>query len=188
MGETCVIIEDEYISVNFWFMLLQGILAIVFGAAMVVFPEVVYEILAYLLGVLVLVSSLSTIIRGAVIKDSAGHRALLIILGFIGLIIGILAILNVVVLFIAVPLLIAIWMFLSGISELVVAGTAKGEGTGLRVVMALAGIVSLIVGIYLIMYPMLTTELLIWILGAFFIILGIVQVITGFVIQGKTES
>jgi len=188
MGETCVIIEEEYILVSFWFMLLQGILAIIFGAAMVAYPEIVYETLAYLLGVLVIVFSLSAIIRGAVIKESAGYRALLIILGFIGVIIGILAILNAIVLFIAVPILIAIWMLLSGITELIVAGTAKGEKTGIRVLMAIAGIASLIIGIYLILYPMLTTELLIWVLGVFFIILGIVQVIAGFVIQAKTES
>jgi len=188
MGETCVIIEEEYIPVNFWFMLMQGILAVIFGAAMVAFPEVVYTILAYLLGVLVIVFSMSAIIRGAVIKESAGYRSMLIILGFIGIIIGILAFLNAVVLFVAVPILIAIWMLLSGISELIVAGTAGGEGTGIRVLMAIAGIASLIIGIYLILYPMLTTELLIWVLGIFFIVLGVVQVIAGFVIQAKTES
>ena len=187
MTEGVIIVEEQYIQMNWWIMLIQGLISIIFGAVMVIWPDVVYNILGYLLGALIVLLSIATIIKGTMAHREAGYRAGLILLGIIGIIIGVLALLHETVLLVAIPILIAIWAFIAGLGELAVAATASGEGLGFRILIVIVGIISILIGVYLIWFPFLTTELLIWVLGILFIVFGLVGIIAGFVYQASEE-
>jgi len=53
---------DEMISAAWWVFILQGLFGIIFGGLAMLFPEVVVELLAILLGIIIVLYSLSVIV------------------------------------------------------------------------------------------------------------------------------
>jgi len=183
-----VIIESEFTPINWWIFLLQGLIAIIFGGIALVWAPIVVDVFAYFIGALIVLYSISTILKGFIKKDEAKTRAILVIFGIIGLIIGILAVLNVGILWLTIAVLIAMWAFLTGFGDLWLGLTAEKENGWYRILLALSGIIALILGMFLIMFPMLGTVFIVQIIGLFTIAMGIVGIITGFMVQGKFSN
>ncbi|MBP2132876.1 uncharacterized membrane protein HdeD (DUF308 family) [Methanomicrobium sp. W14] len=183
-----VVIDSEFSPVNWWVFLLQGLIAIIFGAIALVWAPYVVDLFAYFIGALIIIYSISTIIKGIVKKDSTKSKAVLVIIGIIGLIIGILAVLNVLVLWLTIAVLIAIWALITGFGDLWLGLTAEKENGWYRLLLSITGIIGIALGIVLIIFPLLGTVVIVQVIGVFAIAIGIVDLITGFMVQGKLSS
>lgn len=183
-----VIVEEGFSPVNWWIFLLQGLIAVIFGSILMIWAPFVFDIFAYFIGALILIYSVSIIIKGAVGQDSGKSRLLLIILGIIGVIIGILVILNIVILWLTIAVFIAIWAFLSGFGDLWLGFTAEKESGWYRVLLIITGIIALAIAFFVIMMPIMMEIIFVQILGAFIFVLGIVSIITGFIVQAKLKE
>jgi uncharacterized membrane protein HdeD (DUF308 family) len=107
--------------------MVQGILAILFGGAALLWTPLVVDLVAYFIGALFILYSISTVIRG--IRGSGKHRMGLVVIGLLGILIGIFAVVHVYVLWITIGLLIAVWALLTGFGDLWLALTAQGRGS-----------------------------------------------------------
>lgn len=183
-----VIVEEGFSPVNWWIFLLQGLISIIFGAILMIWAPVAVDVFSYFIGALIILYSISVIIKGAVGQESGKSRALLVILGIIGIIIGILLVLNVILVWLLIAVFIAIWAFLSGFGDLWLGFTAEKENGWYRLLLIITGIIGLAIGFLVILMPLMMEIIIAWVLGLFLLVLGIVSVITGFVVLGKTKE
>lgn len=182
-----VVTEDELIHAAWWIFVLQGLLGIIFGLIAVFFPGFVLGVLAFFLGAIIILYSLSVIIQGFVGNEKGSTKLLMVILGILGIIIGILALMNIEVLGLTIALLLALWAFLTGFSHLWLALTAT-QFQWYRILLFLSGIIFIILGFFLVMTPLMATAALIWVLGIFGVAFGVVLIILGLVMQSRIKK
>lgn len=178
---------DELISAAWWVFILQGLFGIIFGGLAMLFPVFVVELLAIFLGIIIVLYSLSIIVQSLVSKDSGGRKILMVILGIIGIIIGILALMNMVVLGLTIAFMLGLWAFISGFSALYTALTAT-EYHWYRILFFVIGILFLVFGIYVIIYPLALTAAFVWVMGLFALIIGIATIVLGFIMQAEMKK
>ena len=173
---------DEMISAAWWVLVLQGLIGIVFGGLAMIYPGYVVKLIAVVLGIIIVLYSLSIIAQTIVSRDSGTRKILMIILGIIGVIIGIIALMNMMVLGLTIAFMIGLWAFISGFSSLYTALTGT-EYRWYRVLFFIVGILFVALGIYVIIYPLALTAAFIWIMGLFALIIGIATILLGFIMQ-----
>ena len=178
---------DELISAAWWVFVIQGLFGIIFGGLAMLFPEFVLELLAILLGIIIVLYSLSMIVQSIVSNDSGGRKVLMIILGIIGILIGVLALMNMVVLGLTIAFMLGLWAFISGFGSLFTAFTAT-EMRWYRILFFIIGILFLVFGIYVIIYPLALTAAFIWVLGLFALVIGISTIVLGFIMQAEMKK
>jgi uncharacterized membrane protein HdeD (DUF308 family) len=109
----------------------------------------------------------------------ADHWGLLMAMGILSVIIGIMAVVWPGITLLTVAILFAVWLLVGGIVELIHSFTRDGD-TGSRVLHAIIGLLSIIVGFALLRTPFQSLEVLIFVIGIFWIAQGIITFVTAF--------
>jgi uncharacterized membrane protein HdeD (DUF308 family) len=156
---------------------LLGLLAIVFGIVIALFPQITTAVMVELIGIFILIVSFGAIMMSAVAPGGLKGSILLAILGIIGFFFGIATILSPYVMGKVIFILAGIGLFIGGLLGLVLAVSEKEMAH--RGLFALQGLLSLIVGILIIASPLIGAALLVIIIGAYFVFWGILSVIMG---------
>jgi uncharacterized membrane protein HdeD (DUF308 family) len=112
----------------------------------------------------------------------AAHWGLVLTMGILSIVIGVLAIVWPGVTLITLAILFAIWLFVSGIVDLVNA-FKEGASTGQRVLSAVIGVLSVIVGFALLRSPFQSLEVMIFVIGVLFVAQGIIRFVTAFEVE-----
>jgi uncharacterized membrane protein HdeD (DUF308 family) len=115
----------------------------------------------------------------AMMKDLADHWGLVVVMGVLSIVIGLLAMFYPGATIVTVAIFFAAWLFVSGIFSLVGSFTRDGE-TGGRVLSAIIGVLSIIVGFALLRTPFQSVEVFIFVLGIFWLVQGIVTFVAAF--------
>ena len=105
-------------------------------------------------------------------QDVADHWGLVVVLGVLSIIIGVLAIAYPGATVVTVAIFFAAWLFVTGIYEVIVSFTRDGD-TAMRVFHAIIGVLAVIVGFALLRSPFQSVEVLIFVLGVFWLVQGI---------------
>ncbi len=109
----------------------------------------------------------------------AAHWGLVLVMGLLSILIGVLAIAMPGATLLTVAIFFAAWLFISGIYSVIQSFTVDGD-TGARVLNAILGVLSVIVGFALLRTPFQSLEVLIFVLGIFWVAQGIMTFITAF--------
>ncbi len=115
----------------------------------------------------------------AMLAGLARSWGLVVVLGIVSIVVGVLAIAWPGKTIVAVAILFAAWLFISGIMSVIEAFTEDGD-TGMRVLSAIIGVLSVIVGFALLRTPFQSVEVMIFVLGIFWVSQGIVTFIMAF--------
>ncbi|MFY9232645.1 MAG: DUF308 domain-containing protein [Candidatus Nanopelagicales bacterium] len=189
--ETVEVNEEglQALSRTWGVLLFTGLLSIVIGIIVMVWPGKTVVVVAVLLAIWLVVSGIFEIIRGFGRGLSGGMRAMLFITGVLSLILGLFAFrgfrledspLNAVWL---LALFVGISFIFRGVSQLMQAGEYK-EGRGWNI---FGGIVSLLLGIILIVTPA-DIALLAWVFGLFAVISGILFIVSAFQVKSLAKA
>lgn len=177
----------QTMSRKWWLIALRGVSAVLFGILAFVWPQLT-------LGVLILLFAGYALIDGVMsIGASVGERKIND-RWWVGLIEGVLSITAAVLAIIwpgitAVVLLylIAAWAIITGIFEIIAAVNLRkvieGEWT-----LALAGVVSIILGLILFFNPGPGILALIWVIGIYAVLFGVLLIYLGFRVRNLSES
>jgi uncharacterized membrane protein HdeD (DUF308 family) len=158
-------------------VLLRGVLAIAFGMAALVWPRPTLGALVILFGIFALMQG--TLAVAAAIKDrDRGRWWLLLLEGIAGVGIGFCAVLWPGLTAVALLVIIAAWAILTGIFEIALAVQIRKAVTG-EWLLALAGILSVMIGVLLIANPGAGALALVWLIGVYAIMFGILLVLLG---------
>jgi len=119
------------------------------------------------------------------LQDVAGHWGLAVVLGVLSIILGLLAIAYPGRTVVIVAIFFAAWLFVTGIYEVIVSFTRDGD-TAMRVFHAIIGVLAVIVGFALLRTPFQSVEVLIFVLGVFWLVQGIMTFVAAFSVkQGR---
>ena len=169
---------------HWWHVVLRGFLALIFGILLFAWPGIAMFVFAILFGAYAFVDGVFTLVAAINYKAGAGKRTWLFVRGILGIIVGIVTLLWTAVTELALILIIGAWALIAGIMELSFAFTAVKE-TGAKWLFAISGILAIILGILLLIRPIAGILAVIWFIGAYAVMAGIVLIILGFRLRGQ---
>ena len=137
---------------NWWLFVLRGVLAILFGILVVAWPIGSIFLLVIFFGAYAFVDGIFSIIFAFTHKGNWGHRAWYIFLGITGLAAGAVTLVWPNITALALLIVIIVWAFVTGIAQFVFAFVAS-TNIGNRLLLALGGIFSIILGVFLVARP-----------------------------------
>jgi uncharacterized membrane protein HdeD (DUF308 family) len=164
-----------------------GILSILFGIVLLVWPGKTIVVLAVFLGAYLLVSGIFQVIAAFAGSDApAGMRWLLGISGFFAIVLGLFAFRSYSHAVAILVLLIGFGWLVRGLAELFEGIAAKGvPGRGWEIFMGILGILA---GLVVLMYPEPSLVVLATISGIWLIILGIFEIVGAFRLRNTAQA
>jgi len=159
-----------------WQLTIRGLALILFGIMALIWPNLTVTVLAILFGVYALVDGVVSVVGAILNRKTSPNWTLLLIMGLISIIAGIFAISNPGVTSLALLYIIAVWALLIGLVSILTAVRLRREIEGEWVMIA-AGVLSIVFGIALIVAPGAGAVALVWLIGAYAIILGILDML-----------
>lgn len=172
------------LSKDWWIYVLRGILAIAFGVLALIWPGVTIGILVLLFGIYVIfegVLALSAAFRNR-------HRRVwwvLLLEGITGIVVGLFAFIWPGLTAVVLLIFIAIWAILTGILEIGAAIQLRKQFKG-EWALLLTGILSILIGLILIINPGAGIVAIVWLIGIYAIVFGILLTILG--VRAKNMS
>jgi len=175
-------------AMNPWSLVVRGIVAIIFGLLLVLWPGITLATLVLIFAFFALLDGIIIIIM-AMIEGRKNqvwvHR---VPLGIVGIVLGALIMLWPAMSLMVLIYLVAAWALIAGIGEFTYALSIRDLSAGAKWMMAIAGVLTVILGILIFLYPIGTIAILIWILGLYLLIYGVFVMITGFWLRGLNKK
>ena len=159
--------------------LFLGVVTLILGLIVTFHPTTSLNVLAVLLGILMIISGLFHLIR--VFDPRERHRVWLGIAGLLFIVIGVILIRHLHLTRSIIGLVIGLTWIVQGLTALI-GGISGGVREG-RAWWIIFGVVSLIAGIVVVSAPASSLDVLATLLGIWFVIMGIFEIIGGFLIR-----
>ena len=177
--------NDDVIALvgrSWGWVLFFGIATLVLGVLVVLQPKATIYGFALLIGIWLFVSGLFRIVMAiADNEDSGGVRVLVAILGLLSVIIGIFFLRHTYETVATLTFLLGLFWIIGGIIEFFSAYSRKGlPGRSFRIVM---GLLAVAAGIVTLVWPSITLHVLVYVMGIWLIIYGILQIVTSLTIR-----
>jgi uncharacterized membrane protein HdeD (DUF308 family) len=169
----------DTLRLNWWLLALRGLVAIAFGVLAFAWPGVTLLSLVWLFGAFALVNGLLSLVLA--VKAPKGYPKVgsVIVGGLLGILAGLLTFVMPAITAIGLLILIAAWAIVTGIMEVVAAIRLRKVITN-EWLLILAGIVSVAFGVVLLLQPAAGALVLIWWIGAWALVFGILLMILAF--------
>jgi uncharacterized membrane protein HdeD (DUF308 family) len=164
---------------TWWVMLLRGIAAIVFGVIAVAWPGLTVFVLVILFGAYTLVDGIIEIWSGLQARNVHDRWWVEILIGLAGVVAGILVMTWPGVSALALMYVIAAWMVVIGILQITQAIRLRREISN-EWLLGLSGALSLLLGAYFFAFPGSGAISLVWVIGIYAIMFGILLMIFSF--------
>ncbi len=166
------------LSRNWWVVVLRGIIAILYGILALVWPGLTLGVLVLFFGAYAFVDGVFAIM--AAFTNRAGHKNwwLLLLEGLVGVAAGVITFLLPGLATLVLLYIIAFWAILTGILEIVAAIRLRKEIDG-EWKLALSGILSLVFGILIQIFPVVGALTIIWMIGIYSILFGVILLSLG---------
>jgi uncharacterized membrane protein HdeD (DUF308 family) len=181
-------IASPQVSRQSWWMLgIRGLLAILFGVAALVWPGLTLLALVLLFGVYALVDGIMAVIVSFRERKVFAQWWVVLLEGLAGIVIGILTFIWPGITALVLLYLIAAWAIVTGIFEIVAAFSGRLPG-GVEWMLGLAGVLSVLLGMILAALPRAGLLSLVWLIGIYAIVFGILFIIRAFQFRGAEAA
>lgn len=178
------LVTETQVSRHYWWLLgIRGLAAVLFGLVAILWPGWTLLVLIIFFGVYALVDGVAAMIASFHGRRHSRQWWLLLIGGLIGVAIGVLTFVWPAITALVLLYLIASWAIVTGFFELA-AAFSVWLPFPFRWTLALAGVVSLLFGVFLALRPGIGLLSLVWAIGIFAIIYGVLLITHAF--QSRT--
>jgi uncharacterized membrane protein HdeD (DUF308 family) len=160
---------------NWWMFLLRGLLALVFGLVALFFPAAAFLSLVLIFGAFAFVDGVFAIISAFTSDAKSENWWWLILEGALGILIGVLTIIQPAAMGEAWLILIAVWAILTGVLEIVTAIRIRKQIEG-EFWMILSGLISVAFGVLVFINPVSGAFAIGVIVGIYAIIFGVMLI------------
>lgn len=165
-------------------IIVAGVVAIVAGVAIFLWPEATLSIVAWLFGLYFVVSGIARIVRAIMTRGpSASYRVFLAVLGLLLVIGGVFVFANPLFGVAVVAAIIGLTWIVEGIGVLI--DMPRGSA---RWIAILVGVVSILGGLILLFAPVAATVFWLQVSAALLVVVGIMEVIQGIVLGRKAGA
>jgi uncharacterized membrane protein HdeD (DUF308 family) len=163
--------------------LFMGIVTLILGIIVTLHPGGSLNVVAVLVGILAIISGIFQLVR--VFDRTEQHRVWLGISGFVFVVVGVVLIRHLDLTVAAIGLLVGITWIVQGIAAIIAAFGGAREGA---VWWGIFGAISLIAGIVVVSTPTTSITVLATLLGIWFIVMGLFEIIGAFLIRHAASS
>lgn len=171
---------------NWWMFVVRGILALLFGVAAIVWPDLTILTLTYVFGFYALFDGVLALI--AAFSNRGVERWWVLLLeGLLGIAAGVIAFVSPDVTALALLTVIALWAILTGGLEIWAAIQLRKEIDN-EWWLGLGGLSSIVFGVLLLIWPASGLVTISWIIGFYALFFGISYMMAGFRLQGLNKT
>jgi uncharacterized membrane protein HdeD (DUF308 family) len=167
---------------HWWVLLVRGFLGVLFGVAAFEWPVPTLVTLVFLYGAYALVDGVTALWAGAL-----GGAAWLVLSGVLGVAVGLSTFFFPGITAAALFYLIAAWAIGRGIFEIIAAIKLRREISG-EWALIVGGILSIAFGVLLMAYPVAGVLTVVWLIGAYSLMFGVVMVVLAFWVRGLSRK
>ena len=171
---------------NWWLLLLRGIAAIIFGLLAFAWPGLTLLTLILFYGAFALVDGVLAI-AAAITGGVPGSRWWLAIVGLLGIAAGLLTFLTPGLTALVLLFFIAGWAIVTGVFEIIGAIKLRKEIDN-EWLLILGGIISVLFGVGMMLAPGAGALALVWVIGAYSVVMGVIFVALAFRLRKHTHS
>lgn len=162
-----------------WNVALRGLLAVGFGLFALTWTGLTVWVLVVMFGAYAVTAGLFSVVAGFMSMSENRQWWVFALEGMVGVVVGVMVFAWPAVTGLVLLYLIAIWAIVRGFVDLSTALTVPLE-TGSRVLLGIAGLLSMGLGILLIIFPTGGAIAIAWLIGVFAVAIGITMVALGF--------
>ena len=186
MSTDDVIAVSKFVKSTWWLVLLRGVFAIILGILAFVAPVMTALVFVWVFAIYAIIDGVTGIVHALQVRKTDPTWGWLLMIGIVGLIAGILvmifpAVAGALALF-TMLWIIAIWAVVSGIFGIPAAATVASGGA--KVLGIVFAVLSIVFGVLLVIMLFTTPQSalvgLIYVLGAFAVLEGLVLVVIAF--------
>jgi uncharacterized membrane protein HdeD (DUF308 family) len=167
------------LSLNWTALALRGVVAIAFGVIAFLLPGLTLGALILLFAAFAIVDGVSALVTGLRHPTSRRPDWLLIAGGVAGIVVGLIAVFLPGITALFLVSLIGAWAIITGIAQVAIAWQLRKEIQG-ELVLALNGILAVVFGIYLWLFPGLGAISLVWLIALFAVASGVMLLVLAF--------
>jgi uncharacterized membrane protein HdeD (DUF308 family) len=166
----------RHLARRWWALALRGVIAVLFGLLTLFIPGVTLVSLVLLFGFYAILDGVFDIVSA---MKAPGHHWPLLVEGIVGIVAGIVTFMWPAITAMVLLYLIAFWAILTGVLE-IVAGIRLRAVIANEILLILMGVVSILFGIFIIIFPGAgALAIIIWI-GAYALVFGIILIALAF--------
>ncbi len=181
-----MISADRYLGhQSRWALIARGILSIIWGIIALVVPRIALLVFIYVFAAYALINGILVVIWAIRERDVAPYWGLLLVEGVVGIVIGVLAFFWPSETALILLFLIAFWAIITGIIEVITVFIARGD-TAQEWLLGIAGGVSIVFGLILLFNPLVGLLALLWVVGIYAIIYGVLLIVRALQSRGST--
>jgi len=166
-------------KLNWWLLALRGLVAVLFGVLAFMWPGATLITLVWLFGAFALVNGILSLVLAAKTPKGYPKVGSLILSGLLGILAGLLAFVMPGITALGLLILIAAWAIATGVMELVAAVRLR-KIINNEWLLVLVGIATVVFGFLLLLQPAAGALALIWWIGAWAIVSGVLFMILAF--------
>jgi uncharacterized membrane protein HdeD (DUF308 family) len=168
---------------NWWALALRGALAILLGLTAFVLPGVLLASLVLLFGAYALVDGIFAIIAGIRLAERHERWWPLVLEGLVGVVAGIMVFLLPAAAVLALLYLVSAWSIVTGVFRIAAAVKLRKQIEG-EWLLILNGLLSVLFGVVIFVFPAVGLVTVVWIIGMYAIMFGILLLVLGFRLRG----
>jgi uncharacterized membrane protein HdeD (DUF308 family) len=174
------------IARNWWALLIRGIVAIIFGILAFIWPGATILAIGILFGAYAFVDGIFAIIATVRAAEAGERWWPFLIEGIVGILIAAITFYDIRITLLALYLTIAAWAFITGIFEIVAAIQLR-KAIANEFWLILGGIASIAFGVLMVIFPLIGALALIWLIGTYAIIFGIIMIAFSFRLRAHVQ-
>lgn len=167
------------LSRNWWAFLIRGIIALAFGLIAIFMPVAAFISLVFVFGAFALADGVFALVSAFTSKREAENWWWLILEGVIGIVIGLLTLIQPIAMTEAWLLVIAAWAIVTGILEIITAVRIRKEITG-EFWLILSGALSVVFGVLVAVSPTSGAFAIGLIIGIYALLFGVTMMMLAF--------
>ena len=164
---------------NWWIFIIRGLFAIIFGVLALMWPELTLFALVWFFGAYVLTDGVFQVYSAISRREDFNRWWLILLEGLFGIVFGVLTFAWPGITGLVLLILIAAWAFITGILEIAAAIQLRKEIEN-EWLLAFSGLISIVLGILMMIWPATSGVALAWLIGIYAIIFGITIIALGF--------
>ncbi len=173
------------IGESWGWVLAFSVATLILGVLVMAWPSATVKLVALLFGLQLFVGGLFSLVR-AFTRGGEGSRVLLAVLGVLGILVGIFVLRHLFQTVVILVILLGVYWVLHGIIEFFVAIDQRGApARGLNATM---GILSFIAGVVVLSWPSPTLLVLVWVLGIWLVVYGLVGIAGAFMVRRAVKT
>jgi uncharacterized membrane protein HdeD (DUF308 family) len=176
----------ETLAQNWWAIVLRGVCAILFGLGAFLWPAITLAALVVLYGAYALVDGVLAVVGSFVKRRSGAFPWGVFVAGLAGIAAGLMTFVWPAITALVLLYFIAAWAIVRGIFEIIAAIQLRKELDN-EWMLALSGALSVLFGLVLVVAPGAGALALLWWIGAFAIVVGVLMVMLGLRLKGANR-